>query len=60
MEIRAMMEREKIEIVEAADTGVPAAAAVYGTQAVDAREGLFENLGVIVEVLTVSAASPLW
>jgi len=60
MEIRAMMEREKIEIVEAADAGVPAAAAVDGAQAVDAHEGLFENLRVIVEVLTVSAASPLW
>jgi hypothetical protein len=47
--------RQEILIVEAADTGIPAAAAADRTQAADTLEIFFQHGGIVIEVLTVSA-----
>jgi hypothetical protein len=41
--------------VEAADTGIPAAATAYGTQAADTLKIFFQHRGIVIEVFTVSA-----
>jgi len=41
--------------VEAADTGIPTAAAADRTQAADTLKILFQHYGIVIEVLTVSA-----
>ncbi len=43
--------------MEAADTGIPAAAASDGTQAADALEVFFEHGRIVIEVLAVSASA---
>jgi hypothetical protein len=47
--------RQEILIVEAADPGIPAAAASNGTQAADPLEILFQHGGIVIEMLAVSA-----
>jgi hypothetical protein len=46
--------RQEILIVEAADTGIPAATAADGTQAADPLEIFFQHSGIVIEVLAVS------
>jgi hypothetical protein len=47
--------RQEIAVVEAADTGIPTAAATYGTQAADTLKIFFQHRGIVIEVFTVSA-----
>jgi hypothetical protein len=54
-EIRTTVYRQEIPVVEAADTGIPAAAAADRTQASDTLEVFFQHGGIVIEVLAVSA-----
>jgi hypothetical protein len=54
-EIRTTVHRQEIPIVEAANAGISAAAAADGTQAADPLEILFQQGGIVIEVLAVSA-----
>lgn len=56
-EIGTAVYRQEIPVVEAADTGIPAAAAAYRTQAADTLKILFQHYGIVIEVLTVSASA---
>jgi hypothetical protein len=45
--------------VEFADTAIPPGAASYRTEAVYTLKKLFQHNGVVIEVITVSAALPI-
>jgi hypothetical protein len=47
--------RQKILVVDAADTGIPAAAAAYRTQAANTLKIFFQHRGIVIEMFTVSA-----
>jgi len=51
--------RQKISIVESADTAIPPRASSYRTEAVYTLKILFQHNGVVIEVITVSAALPI-
>jgi metal-dependent HD superfamily phosphatase/phosphodiesterase len=54
-EIGATVHRQEILIVEAADAGIPAAAAADGTHAANPLEIVFQQSGIVIEVTAVSA-----
>ena len=56
-EIRTTVYRQQIPVVEAADTGIPTAAAAYRTEDADTLKILFQHNGIVIEVLTVSAVA---
>lgn len=53
--IRTTVHRQEIPVVEAADTGIPAATAAHRTEDADTLKMLFQHNGIVIEVLTVSA-----
>jgi hypothetical protein len=54
-ELRTTVDRQEIPIVEAADTGIAAAAAADRTKAPDPLEIFFQRCGIVIEMLAVSA-----
>ena len=49
------MHGQKIQVVEAADAGIPAATSADGTQGADPLKILFQHGGIVIEVIAVSA-----
>jgi len=50
--------RQEILIVNAADTGIPAAAAPDRTETADSLEIVLQHGGIVIEVITVPALAP--
>jgi len=57
LEIRTTVHRQEIPIMDAADAGIPTAAAADRTQTADTLEIFFQHGGIVMEVLTVSASA---
>ena len=58
-EIRTTVYRQKILIVDFADTTIPPGASSYGTETVYTLKKLFQHNRVVIEVITVPAALPI-
>lgn len=57
LEFRTTVPGQQILIVQPADTTIAAGAAVRGTEDIHAPELLFQDIGVVVDVIAVSAAA---